>query len=172
MYKGSMYGAGPEVFAVWPYVIANANMEGVVELNPQEMANALGMTQNAVLEVISRFIQPDDKSRSKVKEGRKLERLGEYSYSIVNYAYYRAIRKEEDRREQNRMAAAVYRQRQKEIEDMTPEQLAEYDAAKAKEYSKRVKPRIREMRRNGKLNGAGKAIREGFERIAENGEGI
>lgn len=113
MYAGSMYGAGPEVFAVWPYVIATADMTGVVELNSEMMANALGMTKERVESVIERFLQPDPKSRSKVKDGRKLERLGEYSYQIINYAHYRAIRTGEDRREQNRVAAAEYRVRKK-----------------------------------------------------------
>src|SRR3989338_2531118 len=41
-YTGSMFGAGPVVFAVWGYVIANARRDGTVEVNAQLVAAAPG----------------------------------------------------------------------------------------------------------------------------------
>ena len=48
-----------------------------------------------------------------MKEGRKLERVGEFLYHIINYEYYRAIKNQADRREANRVAQATYRAKKK-----------------------------------------------------------
>lgn len=114
MYEGSMMGKGPEVFAVWPYVLANASDEGFVELNPFLVGVKIGMKTEEVKGVIEEFLSPDPQSRSKELEGRKLEKLGEFLYRIVNHGYYRAIRNAEDRKEQNRLAQARYRERHPE----------------------------------------------------------
>lgn len=109
MYEGSMVGAGADVFALWPYIIANADMQGMVELNPPLIAFKLGMTEAEVVNVISKFLAPDPRSRSKELEGRKLECVGEFLYHVVNFEYYRKIRNAEDRREAVRGAVEKHR---------------------------------------------------------------
>ena len=42
-FTGSMFGAGSDVFAVWGYVIANAQ-DSRIELNPRMLASTLGST--------------------------------------------------------------------------------------------------------------------------------
>lgn len=115
MYEGSMVGMGPEFFAVWPYVIACADIDGNVELNPIVIGAKIGMKSEAVEKVIDKFMQPDPRSRSKVMEGRKLERIGEFTYRIVNYEFYRSLKRYEDRREQNRLSQAAFRERKAEL---------------------------------------------------------
>lgn len=91
-YTGSMYGAGPIIFSVWPWLIANANAEGEVECNPRFLGPVLGIDPKEVREALDYLQAPDEESRSKKDDGRRLIQTGEYEYQIVNYAQYRAIR--------------------------------------------------------------------------------
>ena len=59
---------------------------------------------------------PDAESRSPEAEGRRIIRLDEHrawGWEIVNYLKYRAIKSEDDRREQNRAAQQVWRDKKK-----------------------------------------------------------
>lgn len=108
LYEGSMIGAGSHVFAVWGYVIANQQPDRVVgsqvDLNPKLLAFIIGDTQQKIEEAIAYLCSPDKKSKSKEKDGRRLVKLGEYAYQVVNGAKYRKVRDQETRREQNRQA--------------------------------------------------------------------
>jgi hypothetical protein len=120
MYEGSMIGAGLNVFAVWNYVIAK-NRSGIVEINPKLLAFTLGgMDKEAEEQVESalKFLQrPDPKSRSKLDDGRRLVKEGEYQYRLVNWEYYNRIRNEDDRREYNRRKQAEYRAKSKPLKN-------------------------------------------------------
>ena len=105
-----MVGSGPELFAVWGYVIANT-VDSQVELNPRHVAGLLGMSPEAVQQCIERLCTPDPESRSKVADGRRLIREGEFAYFVPNHAAYRAVRDERDRREYNRLKKAEGRAR-------------------------------------------------------------
>lgn len=117
LYTGSMIGAGPVPFALMPYVIANSVPDeavgGHVELNPKLLATIFGCSEQAVEEAIEFLCAPDPKSRSPEEGGRRLIRLGPYDYRVVNYAKYKAIKDEEQRREQNRVAQATFRAKNK-----------------------------------------------------------
>lgn len=119
MYTGSMFGAGAITFAVMGYVIANAQPDREVgtqvELNPKLLAAILGEKEKDVQSAIDKLCSPDSKSRSEGKGGRRLIRLGQFSYQVVNGAKYRAIRDEEQRRVQNREA-----QRRKRLKNGKP----------------------------------------------------
>jgi hypothetical protein len=108
MYEGSMIGAGSVVFAVWGYVIANQKPDRVVgsqvDINTKLLAFILGESEKDVEKAVTFLCSPDSKSRSKAEDGRRLMRLGEFTYRVVNGAKYHAIRDEEARREQNREA--------------------------------------------------------------------
>jgi hypothetical protein len=108
MYEGSMVGAGSVVFAVWGYVIANHVPDRVVgaqvDLNVKLLAFILGESTERVQEAITFLCSPDPESRSKEEGGRRLVKIGEFTYRVVNGAKYRWIVSEERRREQNREA--------------------------------------------------------------------
>lgn len=108
MYAGSMIGSGSVVFAVWGYVIANMKPDekvgAQVELNPKLLGFILGEKEEVVTVAITKLCSPDDRSRTKDEDGKKLIRLGEYDYQVVNGAKYAAIRDEEERRAYNREA--------------------------------------------------------------------
>ncbi len=109
-FTGSMFGAGPDVFAVWGYVIAHT-VNSQVELNPRPIAAAIGMSEERVSAAIELLCAPDTRSRNKDHEGRRLIREGEYAYFVPSHERYRAIRDENDRREYNRTKKAEGRAR-------------------------------------------------------------
>jgi hypothetical protein len=113
MFTGSMMGAGAPVFAVWTYVLANCNRKGEVELNPKLMAVLLGMQEQEVADVIEQLCSPDPASRTPDHEGRRLLKQGRYSYFAPNYAKYREIRCEEERREALRLYQRAHREKKK-----------------------------------------------------------
>jgi len=110
-----MMGAGALFYAVWGYVISHAvpsrEHGSVVELNPALIGVLLGEDAGDVEVVIGRMCEPDPKSRSKNEEGRKLVRLGQYLYRVVNGEKYRAIRDAEERREYQRLWMAEKRKK-------------------------------------------------------------
>lgn len=120
MYEGSMIGKGSCFFAVWGYVISHfvpdREMGAQVELNPKLIAFVLGDEVDVVERVIADMCLPDKESRSKEKQGRKLVKIGEYAYQVVNGEMYRAIRDEERRREQNREAQQKFRKKNEKKE--------------------------------------------------------
>jgi hypothetical protein len=117
LYEGSMIGAGAMVFAVWGYVIAkwkpDKKVGGQVRLNPALLGPILGESPKEVEKAIEYLCAPDKQSSSKLEGGRRLVRLGQFDYRVVNAAKYHAIRNEEERREQNRQAQARFREKQK-----------------------------------------------------------
>lgn len=113
MYTGSMYGAGPAVFAVWGYAISNASINGEVELNGKLIAAVIGMSEKEVNEALSFLQKPDEESRNSSHEGRRLVKNGQFQYFIPTYEYYRKIIDEESRREYNKQKKREERARKK-----------------------------------------------------------
>lgn len=114
MYEGSMYGAGLAVFAVWGYVLSHAWVgRGRLDLNPKLLANTLGGTEEEVLGAIEYLTSPDPKSHFKANEGRRLVHEVGFKYFVPSWEYYQGVRNDDNRREQNRIAQAKFRERKK-----------------------------------------------------------
>lgn len=103
MYRGSMMGAGPDVFAVWGYAISHAQKDSIVELNPELMAVLIGMPKERVEKAMEFLMSPDPKSRNPDHEGRRMIRQGQYEFLLTTASYYRGIQSPEDLREYNRI---------------------------------------------------------------------
>jgi hypothetical protein len=99
MYVGSMRGAGLHVFGVWNYCIANCDAKGEVEINADIVAFLLGCEAEQINKALEFLMSPDPNSRTKDEEGRRLLRLGQFSYKLVNHRHYQAMRTAEERRE-------------------------------------------------------------------------
>ena len=114
-----MIGSGALVFAVMGYVVANqvldAEVGSQVELNPKLLSFILGESEEDVLRAIVFLCSKDPKSRTPDCDGRRLEKLGEYSYRVVNGAKYAKMRNEDDRRRQNREAKRRERAKPKSV---------------------------------------------------------
>src|ERR1700735_5530197 len=95
-FTGSMLGVGPTIFAVWAYTIAHAVSE-TVELNPKMLAVAIGCSPEDVKAAIEYLCLPDPESRNPAEGGRRLIKLGQYAYHVVNHDLYNHMRDEEDR---------------------------------------------------------------------------
>ncbi len=104
-----MVGAGMHVFAVWNYVITKGR-HGFIEVNPKLLAFTLGGTEKEVEQALTFLCSPDPNSRSKLENGKRLVKEGQYQYRVVNWEHYDKIRNEKDRREYNRMKQAEYRE--------------------------------------------------------------
>ncbi len=117
MYEGSLIGAGSHVFAVIGYVIGKKQPckahGSVVRINPRLLAAILGEKESDIQKAIDFLCAPDPHSGSKEEEGKRLVKVGEFDYWVVNGAKYDAIRNEEDRKEQNRQAQERYREKLK-----------------------------------------------------------
>lgn len=118
-FTGSMRGAGAPVFAVWDYCISNMQPDRTVgaqvELNVEVLAFLIGEPVERIQGAIDFLCAPDPKSRSKEEGGRRLIRLGQFDYRVVNGLKYRAIRDQEARREQSRRAMAKLRQKDRPL---------------------------------------------------------
>lgn len=108
MYEGSMVGAGSHVFAVMGYIISKTRF-GVVELNPKLLSAILGDSLERVISAIEYLCAPDPGSRNPDEDGRRLVKTGAFSYRVVSWEKYQAIRDEIDRRIQNREAQQRFR---------------------------------------------------------------
>lgn len=89
MYTGSMYGAGMHVFAVWGWVLANKDENGELEINPPLVSHVLGGTVEQVEDAIQYLTSPDPRSRSSEHEGRRLIKISQFGYRVVNHEQYR-----------------------------------------------------------------------------------
>jgi len=117
-----MRGKGSPFFAVWGYVLSHMTpirgpnktiIKMTVELNPEIIGFLIGEKQQVVSSKLEEMCQPDPKSRTPDHEGKKLLKIGEYTYEVVNGLYYRSIRNEDDRREYQRVKQAEYRSKKK-----------------------------------------------------------
>jgi len=135
MYEGSMVGSGSHVFAVMGYVIAkqvpDREVGSQVTLNPVLLSAILGESQERVEEAITFLCAPDKRSQTPDQDGRRLVKIGQFDYQVVNGAKYRAIRDEEERRAQNREAKR--RERAKKVAKNGTPQKGEVSAVKAEE---------------------------------------
>lgn len=117
MYERSMVGVGALVFAVWGYVIAKAvpdkKVGAQVTLNPDLLGPILGESPADVKRAIDFLCSPDPRSTTKEEQGRRLVKIGEFDFKVVSHAKYRAMRNEEERREQNRLNKQSQRARAK-----------------------------------------------------------
>ena len=89
---------------------------GQVDIHPRAVAEEVGLTVDQVRAALDELESPDPESRSPEAEGRRIIRLDEHragGWQIVNYVKYRDIKTEDDRREQNRIAQAKWRETHK-----------------------------------------------------------
>jgi hypothetical protein len=115
LYKGTMRGQS-HLLLVFTNLLANASSDGWVDMHPAAIADEVGLTTDEVKAALLKLEATDPDSRSPEEDGRRIVRLDEHrswGWRIVNYVKYRQIRNEDDRREQNRLAQARWRENQK-----------------------------------------------------------
>jgi hypothetical protein len=122
-YGGSMFGQPLAVWAVWDYCITcqrprRSDGECTVELNVALLAATFGASPEQIRSAIEYLCAPDENSRTETEDGRRLvlehgTSAGLATYRVVNGAVYRAVRDEDTRREQVRLAVKKHRGNQR-----------------------------------------------------------
>jgi len=117
MYEGSMVGSGTAVFAVMGYVIANwrpdKEVGGQVRLNSTILATIFGEEEKVIQGAIDFLCSPDPKSTTPDDGGRRLIKIGQFDYRVVNAAKYQRIQDEEEKRKANRIRQTNFRMKSK-----------------------------------------------------------
>lgn len=114
LYQGTLRGRADEIL-VFTNLLAHADQHGVVDKHWKAIADETGLDKDRVEAAIKNLESPDAESRSPEMGGCRIVRLDEHrawGWQIVNYGKYRAIRNEDDRREQNRIAQEKWRNKQ------------------------------------------------------------
>jgi len=109
-----MIGRGGTVFAVWTYAIANKSQYGKVELNPHLLAAVIGDPVEEIGKALDYLCSPDELSRTKDHDGRRLIREGQFDYVVVNAAKYGYVVDLEARRAGDRERKHRERERARE----------------------------------------------------------
>jgi len=115
IYQGTLRG-DTHGLVVFTNLLAHADSNGWVDIHPKAIAEETGLSVDQVRSAIHALESPDPESRSPEEEGRRIVRLDEHrdwGWRVVNHGKYRAIRNEEDRREQNRLAQQRWREKNK-----------------------------------------------------------
>jgi hypothetical protein len=126
LYQGTLRGRAHEIL-VFTNLLAHTGKDGTVDKHFRAIADETGLTLDEVKAAIAVLEAADPESRSQDEEGARIVRMDEHrawGWRVVNHGKYRAIRSEEDRAEQNRLAQQRFRERQ------------------AADYSKQSKPRV------------------------------
>jgi hypothetical protein len=123
IYQGTLRG-DTHGLVVFTNLLAHADQHGWADIHPKAIAEETGLTLAEVEAAIRNLESPDPESRSPEEEGKRLIRLDEHrawGWRIVNHGKYRAIRNEEDRREQNRLAQERWRNKHNQSKQRKPE---------------------------------------------------
>lgn len=108
LFYGSLSGmADPQ--HVFMCLLTHTDRDGYVELPPPVISALTGLPLERVSAAITVLESTDPRSRSDAEGGRRLQMVGDGRWLIINYCKYRAIRNEDDRRDQNRQAKAKQR---------------------------------------------------------------
>lgn len=94
---------------VWITMLAKADVSGFVWSSIPGLADAARVNLDQCLEALAKLMSPDEWSRSKENEGRRIEEV-DGGWRLLNYDKYRKIRNMEERREYVRKKVAEHRQ--------------------------------------------------------------
>ena len=122
LYNGTLRGR-PDEILVFTNLLAHTSKDGVVDKHPRAIAEETGISLERVNAAIATLEAPDAESRSPEADGARIVRMDEHrvwGWRVVNHAKYRAIRSEEDRAEQNRLAQARWRERNADSKQSKP----------------------------------------------------
>ena len=115
LYQGTLRG-NSHCLLVFTNLLAHCDKTGSCDIHPRAIAEEVGLTIDQVRAALDVLEAPDEESRSPEESGRRIIRLDEHrawGWRVVNYLKYRAIRDEDDRREQNRISQERWRNKNK-----------------------------------------------------------
>lgn len=126
LYQGTLRGKSDGIL-VFTNLLAHADQSGRVDIHPRAIAEEVGLSEDSVRVALEFLEAVDEESRSPENEGRRIVLLDghrAWGWQIVNYGKYRAIKNEDDRREQNRLAQERWRSKQSSVSDVSNDKQA------------------------------------------------
>ncbi len=138
---------------------------GQVRLNPALLGPIFGEDPKEVEAAIEFLCSPDSKTSTPGEEGRRLVRLSQFDYRVVNAVKYHELRNEEERRKQNREAQEKFREKQKMFEGLSEDEkeiLAKAFDREKKRRKKNGESYKADLSSAGKKAGAQSAINDGL----------
>lgn len=122
MYDGTLATKGPwESLVTFQQLIILADKTGTVDMTAEAIARRTTIPLDIIELGLSKLTEPDERSRSDAEEGRRLVPIDpsrDWGWRIVNYAFYRKIRSEDERREYHRLYARKRRASTSESTDV------------------------------------------------------
>lgn len=140
MYQGTLATKGPwQALVTFQQFIILSDREGTVDMTPEVISRETTIPLDIIKIGITALEQPDLESRSPDEEGRRIVRLAPeraWGWRVVNYKHYRALKREEDRREYHRR---YWHQRKDKAPDSTTTQPTQ-PIAEAEAYTDATSP--------------------------------
>ena len=109
-----------ETRLVWITLLVMADEDGVVRARAPGIAGMANVPRDAVDKALGKFLDPDPDSRTEDHEGRRIKAIDE-GFLVLNYAKYRAIARNIDRRSAGKARQQTYRERAKDKDSVTQE---------------------------------------------------
>lgn len=140
MYDGTLGTKGPwQALVTFQQLIILADKAGNVDMTPEAISRRTTIPVEVIRQGIEALEQPDPESRSPALEGRRIVRLSEgrgWGWQIVNYAHYRAIRSQDERREYMRLYQRERRARvNKNVNSSTASEQNQPIAVSSRQYA-------------------------------------
>ena len=103
IYDGSLCTLGPwEALVTFQQMLVLADQDGNVDMTVEAMARRTTIPLEIIKKGVAALLLPDSQSRTPTEEGRRIILLSDgrdWGWSIVNYAHYRQLKRELDRRD-------------------------------------------------------------------------
>jgi hypothetical protein len=106
MFDGTLCTKGPwQALVTFQQMLILADLDGNVDMTPAAISRRTTIPLDIIQLGIAALLEPDPESRTPTEEGRRLLPLSEgrsWGWRIVNYAHYRQLQREQDRRAYHR----------------------------------------------------------------------
>jgi len=120
MYDGTLGTKGPwQALVTFQQLVILADKHGELDMTIEAIARRTTIPIEIIREGIEALEQPDPDSRSPALEGRRIDRLNadrDWGWRIVNYAHYRSIRTQDERRDYMKI---YQRERRAKVKELT-----------------------------------------------------
>ena len=106
IYDGTLCTKGPwQALVAFQQLLVLADQDGNVDMTPAAIARRTTIPLEIIEAGIAVLLEPDHESRTPTEEGRRIIPLADgrnWGWRVVNYKHYRALKREEDRRDYHR----------------------------------------------------------------------
>lgn len=148
IYDGTLCTKGPwQALVTFQQMLVLADKDGCVDMTAEAISRRTTIPVDIIKIGLAALMEPDAESRTPTAEGRRLVPLREsnsWGWQVVNYAHYRSLKREEDRREYHRNYWHTRKEKLNTTQPAQPNQpIAEAEAEADREQSPTVIPALR-----------------------------